>query len=240
MENKIGKILTKTIQYIQFRVDTTRFLIDKPSFDYQPLPWVGINKAHIRGSATIERWNAIKDHLDGVSSLKDIGCCVGYFCHKAASEYGIQTIGIDLNDRFLRIARYVASHIDHSEYEVFYRQEISPVTIGTLPKTDATILFSVWHHWVCDYGLEEATSMLQNVWSNTGEVMFFESGEEETKEEFHLPFNKNASVWLKEYLLQSLPDSQVEVLGKFEAGNYGHYKLKKYKRSVFSITRVNV
>ena len=48
MENQFSKLITRTLQNIQFRLDTTRFIVDKPKFDYQPLPWLQINNAQVR------------------------------------------------------------------------------------------------------------------------------------------------------------------------------------------------
>lgn len=237
MENKIGSFLTKVNQFIQFRIDTTRFIVDKPKYDYQPLPWLGIKNAKTRGEATYERWNAIKGHLDNNSSLKDIGCCVGFFCHSAADELSMDTVGIDMNDRFLRIANRAKSNIQNGYKEVFFNLKVDMHTVKLLPKTDSTILFSVWHHWVYFYGLDNATKILKSVWESTNNVLFFESGEEETKDEFNLPFDKEASVWLQEYLVKNLDDAEIKVLGRFEAGNYKHYKLKKYKRTVFAVVK---
>ena len=106
-----------------------------------------------------------------------------------------------------------------------------------MPQTDATILFSLWHHWVFHYGLETATQMLKIVWSRTNHVLLFESGEEETQEEFNLPFDKKASDWLVEYLLSNLSNSKVEELGEFSVGNYKHYKIRDHKRTVFAVTK---
>ncbi len=238
MENKLGDYLTKVNEYIQFRIDTTRILIDKPSFNYQPLPWIGIHEAKVRGEATYERWDAISEYLKDSKSLKDIGCCVGFFCHKAAENYGMNTIGLDMNNRYLRIAKYTSKHVENGEKELFLNLKIDIDTVKILPTTDSTILFSVWHHWVFYYGLNIATVILKEVWSKTNKVLLFESGEEETKEEFNLPFDKKATEWLNEYLLRVLPNAKVKEIGTFSVGNYAHYKLKGHKRTVFAITKV--
>ena len=237
MEHKLRNLLTKFNQFIQYRIDTTKYLVDKPKFDYQPLPWIGIEHAEIRGDATYARWESIREKISNVSSIKDIGCCVGFFCHSASEEFGINSVGIDNNDRFLRIANRVKSKIKNGNKEIFFNLNVDKRTVKLLPMTDATILFSVWHHWVYHYGLESATDILKSVWQNTNNVLFFESGEEETQDEFNLPFDKKASVWLKDYLLKNLANSEVTILGQFEAGNYKHYKIKKYKRTLFSVQK---
>ena len=163
MENRVGSFLTKINKNLQFRIDTTRFLFDKPKYDYQPLPWIGIERAEIRGEATYERWEKIQSYLKDSKTLKDIGCCVGFFCHKAAESFNMHTIGIDNNDQFLRIARYTKQYVENGENESFYNMTMDKNNAETLPQTDATILFSLWHHWVFHYGLETATQMLKIV-----------------------------------------------------------------------------
>ena len=237
MENRVGNFLTKINKSLQFRIDTTRFLFDKPKYDYQPLPWIGIEKAEIRGEATYERWEKIQSYLKDSKTLKDIGCCVGFFCHKAAESLNMHTIGIDNNDQFLRIARYTKQYVINGENESFYNMTMDKNNVETLPQTDATILFSLWHHWVFHYGLETATQMLKIVWSRTNHVLLFESGEEETQVEFNLPFDKKASDWLLDYLISNLDDAEVERVGEFSVGNYAHYEIKDHKRTVFAIVK---
>lgn len=237
MENRVGNFLTKINKSLQFRIDTTRFLFDKPKYDYQPLPWIGIEKAEIRGEATYERWEKIQSYLKDSKTLKDIGCCVGFFCHKAAESLNMHTIGIDNNDQFLRIARYTKQYVINGENESFYNMTMDKNNVETLPQTDATILFSLWHHWVFHYGLETATQMLKIVWSRTNHVLLFESGEEETQVEFNLPFDKKASDWLMDYLISNLDDAEVERVGEFSVGNYAHYEIKDHKRTVFAIVK---
>lgn len=71
----------------------------------------------------------------------------------------------------------------------------------------------------------------------TNHVLLFESGEEEIKEKFNLPFDKKASKWLKEYLSNNLDGVQINVLGEFEVGDYKDYKLKGHKRTVFALIK---
>ena len=68
--------------------------------------------------------------------------------------------------------------------------------------------------------------------------MFFESGEEEIKKEFNMPFNdKKAKDWLFNYLNEVLDNAKIVPIGEFDAGNYAHYKIKNIKRTVFKISR---
>ena len=150
--HKLKNSIISKVKFLQFRLDTTRYIFDEPKFDYQPLPWVGINKAVIRGDASYKRWEAIKNYIGKYKSLKDIGCCVGFFCHKAAETYAINIVGIDTNERFLRIAEFTKQHVKNGQKEIFYNMTVNENNVDILPQTDVTILFSIWHHWAFHYG----------------------------------------------------------------------------------------
>ena len=243
--SNIKKYLTKFNSYIQFRIDTTKYIIDKPSFHYQPLPWIGISTAAVRGEATYERWEAIQNYLKGYKSLKDIGCCAGFFCHKAAETYNMNTIGIDSDERFLRIAQYTKNNVKNGKNETFCNMLINEKNADILPQTDVTILFSIWHHWCYRYGLNKATEILKMVWSKTNHVLLFESGQEELKKKFKLPFDKKASDWLWDYLSSNLKGVKIEKVGEFAIGTYKNYSLPNQmniplvdlKRTVFAIIK---
>ena len=85
----------------------------------------------------------IQSYLKDSKTLKDIGCCVGFFCHKAAESLNMHTIGIDNNDQFLRIARYTKQYVINGENESFYNMTMDKNNVETLPQTDATIFFTL-------------------------------------------------------------------------------------------------
>jgi len=229
------------LEYLVFRLDTTKFIFDKPKFDYQPIPWLGMNEAAIRGETTKERWNKIQQHLNNQKSLKDVGCCVGYFCISASEKFGMNTIGVESNERFLRIARHAVpkKYLNNCN---FINLEINEHNVALLPKTDVTLCLSIWHHWVYHYGLEAATKILTTLWQNTNDILFFESGEEEIMEEFNLPVAPSMSVkeWLLDYLNGLCDDGKVEIIGEFCAGDYSHYKIKNHKRSLFKVQKMDI
>ena len=80
-----------------------------------------------------------------------IGCCVGFFCHKAAETYDMNTIGIDSDERFLRIAQYTKNNVKNGKNETFCNMLINEKNADLLPQTDVTILFSILHHWCFRY-----------------------------------------------------------------------------------------
>jgi SAM-dependent methyltransferase len=221
-----------------FRLDTTRFVIDTPRLDYQPLPWVGIHQADIRGEATYARWEQIAKYLPqqhGKSAL-DIGSCYGFFSIKMA-ERGYDVIGVDTNPRHIRIARYAVPRGLRNHCN-FLEKEFTPGNIDFLPPVDYTLFLSVWHHWVYNFGLPDATAMLISVWNKTRGAIYFESGEGEVIEEFKLPFNAdNARQWLQAYLEKTCGGSIVRIISEHEAGKYGHYTAMKTSRALFMILR---
>ena len=81
--------IDKVLDWIRFKVDTF------PTLDYQPLPWIGVNKAG-RSTGTKSRWEQIAPLLKETQakSLLDIGCNVGWFSI-SASKMGLSVIGIE-------------------------------------------------------------------------------------------------------------------------------------------------
>ena len=76
--------------------------------------------------------------------------------------------------------------------------------------------------------------------TTTERILFFESGEEDTLDEFNLPFPSSitASDWLFEYLSNNLEDSVVLKIGKFESGKYDHYENKEFNRTLYKVTKI--
>lgn len=231
----------KTLNFLDhliFRLNTTKYLVDKPRLDYQPLPWVGIPQAEIRGEATYARWEQIEKTLPKLSgkTALDIGSCYGFFSIKMA-ELGYNVLGIDLNHRHIKISRYAVPSILKKQCN-FLEIEITPSNIDFLPPSDYILLLSVWHHWVYNFGLSEATKMLEILWNKTRDSIYFETGEGEVIDEFKLPFNKeNPRQWISSYLEKTCINSTVRIISEHEVGNYEHYTSKKTTRALFLIRR---
>lgn len=235
---RIRRKVRRGLEHLLFRLDTTRYLFDRPTLDYQPLPWVGVHTAGVRGRGSISRWEDIATHLpNGKSrSALDVGCCYGFFSIKLA-ERGYNVIGVDLDPRHVRIARYATPAALRPTCN-FLELEITPDNAATLGEVDCTLLLSVWHHWVQRFGLPVATELLAGTWRRTGELLAFESGEGEVAEEFNLPFTTdNARAWLSDYLAVTCPGSSVELLSEHAVGDYAHYKTRQAKRGLFLLRR---
>lgn len=226
---------------IQHTIDALQFRFDVfPALVYQPLPWLGLKKAR-RGTGTEARWAAIGATLNDevIDSAMDIGCNTGYFCFSLAAR-GIPTLGIDRDDRFLRIAQYAAGQM-RAQGVGFCKMDLTPDTIRLLPNVDLTLLLSVWHHWVRGYGLEVAGEMLSAVWNKTQKVMFFETGEAEMPAEFGLAMLQSSPrQWLEDYLYSMCAEAHVMWLGTFKAfAPRGNETRKVVQRNLFKIMRRN-
>lgn len=226
---------------IQHGIDELQFRFDiLPELLYQPLPWLGLKSAK-RGAGTEARWTAIEAAIDNlaIDSALDAGCNVGYFCFSLAFK-GIPTLGIDLDERFLRVARRAAHKLNVSGV-AFCNMEINRDTVRLLPEVDLSLLLSVWHHWVRAYGLGIASEMLAAVWAKSRRVLFFETGEAEMPPDFGLPMLKlSPRDWLADYLQAMCAGSTVEWLGAFKAfAPQGNETRNVVYRNLFKIARVD-
>jgi hypothetical protein len=240
MKNILRKIrfkLFSMIEQLYWRSLTTKYLLDTPKGEYQPFPFDKKLRYIRRYESTVERWGEMKPIIgnENVKSLKDIGSCMGFFCHKAA-EVDIQSFGFDRNLSFISISNLISKKMKLTKPPSFSRIEIKPDTICYLPRTDATLLLSVWHHWYFEFGEVMADKMLLEVWEKTQKVLIFESGEEEIWAEFEFPdINTSAKDWLLNKL-ESLPGGKVQTLGTSSAAAYEHYE-KTIDRTLFIVSR---
>ena len=226
---------------VQHTIDALQFQFDVfPALTYQPLPWLGLKKAR-RGIGTEARWAAIEAalHAEVIDSAVDIGCNTGYFCFSLAAK-GIPTLGVDRDDRSLRIAQYAASRM-RAQGVGFCKMDLTPDTMRLLPQADLVLLLSVWHHWVRGYGLEVASELLTEVWKKSQKVLFFETGEIEMPADFGLTMLKaSPRQWLEDYLYAMCADAHVMWLGAFKAfAPQGDETQKVVYRNLFKITRRN-
>lgn len=223
---------TRIIDTLQFRLDTF------PQLPYQPLPILDMPGAR-RSDGTVDRWRAIEEQISGVdiASAMDVGCQIGYFGFALASK-GIPTLGVDLEERALRIARFAARKADVPDLG-FLNMRVSPRTVGLLPEVDLVLVMSIWHHWVRAYQLEAATTILAQLWRRCGKVMFFETGEGEMPPDYGLPaMTPTPKEWLGRYLQTSCTGAEVVHLGQFKAFAPGGDNTRDtVSRSLFRVSR---
>ena len=204
--------------FVQAALDAVQFRFDVfPRLLYQPLPWLGRVESG-RADGTTARWRAIEAVLERapVGSALDVGCQAGFFT-LSLGERGIPALGVDLDPRSLRIAQYAARRA-RIENVGWCRLRVDADTVRLLPRVDAVLALSVWHHWVFAYGLEQAGAILSALWERCDRVLFFETGEEEMPSAFGLPdMAGDTEGWLAGYLAEHCPGGAVSVLGRFRA-----------------------
>jgi SAM-dependent methyltransferase len=205
------------IDWMRFRLDTfPRSMPKLKPPDYQELPWIGLHVEHAyRPEATTSRWNAMAPVVEelGCSTAVDVGCNTGWFPFSLA-ERGVASVGIDGDERLLRIAQYAMRRLP--QFDVgFLHLLVSPRTVSLVPHADCTVLLSVWHHFVRDYGLETAGDLLGSLWEGTQKVLFFETGESaEMPASWRLPaMEPDSRGWLESYLSDVCPGSELRHLG---------------------------
>lgn len=228
----IRNIVQNGIDRIQFHLDVF------PGLPYQPLPWIGLRKSR-RGIGTEDRWDAISSAISDtpIWSALDIGSNAGFFSFKTGQN-NIPTIGVEMDDRLLRIARYTAKRLNTDNVS-FLGMVVNNRNVHLLPTVDLVLLLSVWHHWVQNFHLDAATELLATIWSKCRSSLFFESGESEMPEEYGLPeMTPTPKEWLASYLHRSCPGSEVHHLGAFKAfGPGGNEKENVIFRNLFQVKR---
>jgi hypothetical protein len=187
--------------------------------DYQPMPWLGWDDA-ARAGGTLSRLSAIeaalasKDIRDGV--VLDIGSHSGFFSLKLA-EKGFFVYGAESIRQRVYLSFVAGQRIKGSFTPIWLKIERD--NVARLPDSDITLCLSVWHHWVRNFGLEDATAILSALARKTRRVMFFDSGEGEMGERYRLPYgeSEDAAGYLEDYL-RGLPNVRsVSRLGAHQA-----------------------
>jgi hypothetical protein len=184
---------------------------------YHDLPWVGLRSAR-RTEATRTRWERMLPLVRtcGVNTAVDVGGSVGWFAF-ALARAGIPCVNVERDARNVRIGLYARKRAAASDAS-FLVMDLDPPRAATLPDADCYLFLSVWHHFVREYGFEEATRMLREFWSKTAKVMFFETGSAEMPASWRLPvMTPNPRVWVTRYLQEACAESLVLHLDEHRA-----------------------
>jgi hypothetical protein len=210
----------RPIDWVRFRLDTfPRALPRIRQVDYQELPEIGLHAKHAyRTQAVRTRWAAMSPLIaeSRCTTAVDIGSNSGWFVFTLAGR-GITTVGIEGDERLIRISHYARGRL-RARSSGFLLMTVDPVTVRLVPRADCTIVLSVWHHLVRDYGLETATTILANLWENTSKVLFFETGESaELSPSWGLPeMEPDSRGWLEHYLSDVCAGGGIRHLGLHE------------------------
>jgi hypothetical protein len=216
-------------------IDRLRLKLDTfPDGLYQPVASLPIRTAkRARGSES--RWRAILPVVEqsGARTALDLGANAGYFSIELAS-LGLTTVAVESDPAFVRTALLAVRRAKVDRVGVL-ALTVSPDTIGVLPRTDCVLFLSLWHHIVREWGLEQATEILAGIWSRTGRLLFFDTGEDEMPDSFRLPYMRpDAETWLTGYLAETCCGSRIVHLGRHEAFDAGG---RPCTRNLFAVVR---
>jgi hypothetical protein len=129
----------------------------------------------------------------------------------------VQTIAVERSPRSLRLGLYTRKKSGLDEVS-FLAMEVSPSTVELVPAADCVLVLSVWHHFVREWGFEEATEMLAEIWAKTDRLLFFETGEDEMPASWRLPaMRPDARSWLSEFLASVCTGALIVHLGLHDA-----------------------
>lgn len=223
-----------TRQLVDDRLDRVRFQLDRRKLDYQPLPWLGVDHAP-RARGVRSRWRSMSAVIDDVGgeTAVDIGCNAGYFVISLATR-GVATVGVESDARYARVLAHARDRL-HIDNVGVLTLKLSPTTQSLVPGTDITLLLSVWHHVVRDFGLDAANRILAKLWDRTQRVMFFETGEDEMPGSWGLPhMGPDPAAFLHGFLLERCHGSKVEHLGLHAAFDADR---NPCKRNLFAVIR---
>lgn len=198
-------------------LDRLRFRIDTfPNGLYQPVS--SLPKRAARGVGSESRWSAISPvvRAEGVRSAVDIGACEGYFSIELAAA-GVPTIAVESHPANVRTALLAARRSGTSDVGVL-ALKVTPSNVRTLPAADCVLCLSIWHHFVRNYGLDQATAMLESMWQQTRKVLIFDTGETEMTLDYGLPpMVPEPRSWLTAYLAATCSGSRIDHLGRHRA-----------------------
>jgi len=148
------------------------FLIKRRLTLYHPI-W-GEDKT--TRAETSQRWSIIKSKINdlNVNNLLDLGCAEGYFLKKS-SDIDVFALGIDGDERRIRIANYLMMKEKTQKFGLSYSQ-INNELLDKLPGFDIILFLSVYHH-VLRYNDEDyANNMLKSIYNIAKVGVFFETG----------------------------------------------------------------
>jgi hypothetical protein len=189
--------------------------VDAQPAAYQPVDVLGIDVDPATRERIIGRWDAMRPVIlaHHPRTALDIGAAEGFYAMRLA-ELGLQVIALEAKDRPARILSLALSRARIDTVGQL-RMTVTPDNVSLVPSADVVLLLAVWHHWVRNFGLDRANEMLRTIWSRTGRVLVFETGEH-MPTHYGLPdFGQDPSQGVSDLLTDVCPGSEVRHLGRF-------------------------
>lgn len=221
---------------IDAAIDLARLRLDLfPHGLYQPVASLPVTAAAKRADGCRSRWEAMHPLVieHRVRTAVDVGANAGYFSLELAA-LGVPTTAIECDPAVYRTALLAVRRSELDNVAVM-ALELRPDTMELVPLADAMVCLSVWHHLVRSYGLDAATAMLRDIWSRTGKVLFFDTGEAEMPASFGLPaMLPDARSWLNGLLRGCCEGGEVRFLGLHDAFDTAG---RSCRRNLFAVVR---
>jgi hypothetical protein len=200
-------------------LDRLRLRIDTfPHGLYQPVASLPVRAPATRAAGSRSRWAAMRPVIQatGARNALDLGANAGYFSI-GLGELGMPTIAVESEPTIYRTALLAVRRSGVRNVGVL-ALELRPETLSLLPPADCVLFLSLWHHLVREHDVDVATRMLDEIWSRTGKVLFFDTGESEMPASFRLPaMQPDPRTWLEGYLTRVCTGARVEHLGRHAA-----------------------
>jgi SAM-dependent methyltransferase len=195
-------------------IDTIRFFLLTRKilgFDnYQPVNMF-MNKSYFsifqnksfRQQGSVTRLDEIKRNITtdkNPETLIDFGANSGFFSLGLAEK--IQHVyAVDSSRHSIDILNTICRIKNISNISTI-QKKITPVAIHEFPVVDYSLVLSIWHHWVKDFGMDKASGILHQIFQNTNKKLFFDTGASELPSKYKYVFNDNEEIsfFLKENL----------------------------------------
>ncbi|EKV28187.1 Methyltransferase type 11 [Caenispirillum salinarum AK4] len=103
---------------------------------------------HPLGDFPRYKWEQVAEHIPADLAGKrclDIGCNAGFYSFELAKR-GAEVVGIDINDHYLRQARWAAARMELSERVTFRKRHVYDFARGATDNFDIVIFMGVLYH----------------------------------------------------------------------------------------------
>lgn len=185
---------------------STRFVKRSVSSGFSPFHYQTDQRADLD-----QRWEIMRPHVsESDSNLLDIGCAEGALMERFAN-LGLFCIGMEASE--VRVAQ-AQKLIDSNENAVVLNMTVGPNQIDNLPHFNIILLLTVYHHWIRNYGFDDAEDMLQTLVVKSDKLYFEPPGEKLNHPDFDDKNADSIAEYYKNYLLFVLGDEiSIEHIG---------------------------
>jgi SAM-dependent methyltransferase len=201
--------------------------------NYQPLPALGIEASAKREERHKVRLKAIRDHIEGVCSILEIGCNMGFYALALAQD-GHFVTGIDSKANVLFLT-HIKNKLEISNIALS-NMWLSPENVGLLPHHDVILCMSVMQHWCREYGEVEAFDLLK-VLCGKCRLLFFDMTEcSNTSMKYNEKFSRilpdmgdDPEEWLRNWFISNTQCERVETIAYVRGRHLFKIEFKKEK-----------